>query len=116
MKRILAFGLLFMLSSVALFAAKNSYTFYLSNDVLAGTVQIPRGQCEMTWNEAPGKQVILTIKAQGKKTLTVPARMVDEKRDRPGMSTSTVDGVTHLQEIDTRNARFIIEGAANGAE
>lgn len=113
MNRILRLGLLLMLSSVAVFAAKNSYTFYLSTDVRAGDVQIPRGICEMTWAEASGSQVQLTIKTEGKRTITVPARMIEAKYHEAGTLTSVVDGVTHLQEIYTRNARFIIEGAAS---
>lgn len=113
MKKIFGLGLLLILSSVAVFAAKNSQTFYLSTDVQAGSVQLPRGICEMTWGAVSGSQVQLTIKTEGKKTITIPARIVEEKQDRIGTVLSDVNGVTHLQEIRTRNARFIIESAAN---
>ena len=64
MKRILGVALLFMLSAVAVVAAKNAQTFYLSSDVRAGSVQLPRGTCEVTWNTTSGSQVQLSIKTE----------------------------------------------------
>jgi hypothetical protein len=113
MRRILGFALLFILSSVTLMAAKNSQTFYLSSDVRAGNVQLPRGICEVTWSTPSGSRVQLTIKTDDKKTVTVPALMVEGKEDRAGVVTSVVNGVTHLVEIHTRNATFVFE---NGTE
>jgi hypothetical protein len=113
MKRILAIALLFVLSSAALMAAKNSQTFYLSSDVRAGNVQLPRGICEVTWSTSSGSQVQLTIKTEDKKTVTVPARMVEGRQSETGTLTSVVNGVTYLNELHTRNAKFIFE---NGTE
>jgi len=113
MRRILGFALLFILSSVTLMAAKNSQTFYLSSDVRAGNVQLPRGICEVTWSTTSGSRVQLTIKTDDKKTITVPALMVERKGDRAGVVTSVVNGVTYLVELHTRNAKFFFE---NGKE
>jgi hypothetical protein len=113
MRRILGVALLFMLSSVAVIAAKNSQTFYLPTDVRAGSVQLPRGICEVTWSTTSGSQVQLTIKTEDRKTLTVPARMVEGKQDRTGAVTSVVNGVTYLKEFHTNNAKFIFQ---NGIE
>src|ERR1700752_4624265 len=113
MRRIIGFALLFILSSVTLVAAKNSQTFYLSSDVRAGNVQLPRGICEVTWSAPSGSHVQLTIKTDDKRTVTVPALMVERKEDRAGMVTSVVNGVTYLIEIHTRNAKFVFE---NGTE
>ena len=113
MKRILALALLFVLSSAALIAAKNSQTFYLSSDVRAGNVQLPRGICEVTWSTSSGSQVQLTIKTEDKKTVTVPARMVEGRQSETGTLTSVANGVTYLNELHTRNAKFIFE---NGTE
>jgi len=113
MGRIPGLALLFLLSSIALLAATNSQTFYLSSDVRAGTVHLSRGICEVTWSTSTGSQVQLTIKSEDKKTVTVPARMVEGKQDRTGAVTSVVNGVTYLNELHTRNAKFILE---NGAE
>lgn len=109
MRRILGFALLFMLSSVALMAAKNSQTFYLPADVRAGSVQLPRGICEVTWNAPSGSQVQLTIKTEDQKTVTVPARIVEGKQDSTGTVTTVVNGVTYLVELRTKNAKFVLQ-------
>src|ERR1700758_3715607 len=115
MRRILGFALLFILSSVTLMAAKNSQTFYLSSDVRAGNVQLPRGICEVTWSTTSGSRVQLTIKTDDKKTVTVPALMVEEKGDRAGVVTSVVNGITYLVEFHTRDAKFIFENATKAS-
>jgi hypothetical protein len=112
MRRILGFALLFVLSSVTLMAAKNSQTFYLSSDVRAGNVQLPRGICEVTWSTTSGSRVQLTIRMDDKKTVTVPALMVEGKEDRAGVVTSVVNGVTYLVELHTRNGKFVFENGA----
>jgi len=112
MRCILGFALLFILSSVTLVAAKNSQTFYLSSEVRAGNVQLPRGICEVTWSTPSGSRVQLTIQTDDKKTVTVPALMVEGKEDRAGVVTSVVKGVTYLVELHTRNAKFVFENGA----
>jgi hypothetical protein len=57
MRRMFGFALLFILSSIPLIAAKNSQTFYLSSDVRAGNVELPRGICEVTWSTTSGSRV-----------------------------------------------------------
>ena len=82
MRRMFGFALLFISSSIPLMAAKNSQTFYLSSDVRAGNVELPRGICEVTWSTPSGSRVQLTVKTDDKKTVTVPALMVEGKDDR----------------------------------
>src|SRR5579859_4205154 len=94
MRRLLGLALLFSLSSATLLAAENSQTFYLSVDVRAGNVQLPRGICEVTWNKRSGSQVQLTIKSEDKKTVTVPVRVVEGKQVKTGVVTLVVNGVT----------------------
>jgi hypothetical protein len=113
MRRIFGLALLFIWSSVTLMAEKNSQTFYLSSDVTAGNVQLPRGICEVTWSTTSGSRVQLTIKTDDRKTVTVPALMVEGKEDRADVVTSVVKGVTYLVELRTRNAKFVFE---NGTE
>jgi len=116
MRRIFGFALLFILSSVTLMAAKNSQTFYLVSDVRAGNVQLPRGICEVTWSTTSGSRVQLTIKTDDKKTVTVPALMVGGKEGRAGVVTSVVNGVTHLVELHTRNAKFVFENSTEASK
>jgi hypothetical protein len=109
MKCILGFAVLLFLSSTALLAAKGSQTFYLSTDVRVGNDQISRGICEVTWGEASGSNVQLTIKSEDKKTITVPAHMVEQKQTKSGLTTSVVNGVTYLEELHTTKASFRIQ-------
>jgi hypothetical protein len=110
-RRTLGQALMSMLFSVTLMAATDSQTFYLASPVRAGNVQLPRGICEVTWNPASGSRVQLTIKTEDEKTITVPVRMVEGKRGRTGMVTSVLNGVTYLDELHTRNARFIFQNS-----
>ena len=116
MRRNLGFALLVILSSVTLMAAKNSQTFYLSSDVRAGNVQLPRGMCEVTWSTPSGSRVQLTIKTDDKTTVSVPALMVEGKEDRAGVVTSVVNGVTYLVELHTRNAKFVFENGTKASK
>ena len=116
MRRILGFALLFILSSVTLMAAKNSQTFYLSSDVRAGSVLLPRGICEVSWSTPSGARVQLTVKTDDKKIVTLPAVLVEGKEEKSGVVTSVVNGVTYLVELHTRNAKFIFENGAAGSK
>src|SRR5258708_23255123 len=116
MRRILGYALLLIVSSVTVMAAKNSLTFYLSSDVRAGNVHLPRGICEVTWSTTSGSRVQLTIKTDDKKPVTVPALMVEGKEDRAGVVTSVVNGVTYLVEIHTRNAKFVFENGTKASK
>ena len=48
----------------------------------------------------------LTIKTDDKKTVTVPALMVEGKEDRAGVVTSVVNGVTYLVELHTTECQI----------
>jgi len=116
MKRVFGIALLFFLSSVALMAAQNSQTFYLATGARAGSVQLPRGICEVRWSTPSGSRVKLTFKTEDEKTFEVPARVVEGKQGRTGVVTSIVDGVTYLQEFHTNSAKFIIQNKTDGAK
>ena len=113
MPRILAFAAFLLPPSVALSAvAQDAQTFYLAAAARAGKVQLPRGICQATWSHASGPQVQLRITTDDGKTITVPARMVKGRQERTGVVTSVVNGVTYLDELDTRNAKFIFQNSA----
>jgi hypothetical protein len=113
MKRILGLGILLLSCSAALLAAKNSQTFYVAEDIRAGKTLIPRGICEVTWSELTRSQVLLTIKTEDRKTITIPARMVEGRQERTGVVTSVVDGVTYLKELHTKDAKFVVQHPSN---
>ena len=66
----------------------------------------------MTWSTTSRSRVKLTIKTDDKKSVTVPARMIEGREDRTGVVTSVVNGVTYLVELHTRNAKFVFENGA----
>jgi phenolic acid decarboxylase len=114
MKRILELGLLWMLSTVPLFGAKNSQVFLLLADVRVGNVQLPKGHCSVTWSKTSGSEVQLTFKTEDKKTITISAREVEGKPNYMGVVTFVDNGITYLEELDTANARFIVQNPPNG--
>ena len=113
MKRTLELALLLMLSSVPLFAAKNSQVFLLPADVRVGNVQLPKGHCSVTWSETSGSGVQLTIKTIDKKTITIDAREVAGRPGNTGVVTFVDNGITYLEEFDTANSRFIVQNPPN---
>ena len=116
MRRMLGFAILSILISASLMAAAAAQTFYLATAARAGRVQLSRGICEVTWKAVSGSQVKLTIKTEDEKTVTVPARMVEGKQDETGVVTSVVNGVTYLQELHTKDAKFIIQNRIDGSK
>jgi hypothetical protein len=112
MKRIRRIALLFLLTSCSLplVAAKNSQGFLLGVDVRVGDLRIPQGQYSVSWTEPSGSQVQLTLKGDGKKSITMPARLIAEKHTEPGITTFDENGVTYLQDFHTTKQTFILSG------
>jgi phenolic acid decarboxylase len=109
--RIWGIALLFLLTSCSLplAAAKNSQRFVLP-DVRVGDLRIPPGQYSVTWTEPSGSQVQLTLKGDGKKSITIPARLIAEKHPEAGATTINENGVTYLQDFHTTKETFILSG------
>ena len=112
MKRILGIALLFLLTScsLSLAAAKNSQDFVLPVGVRVGDLQIPQGEYKVTWTEPSASEVQLTLKAEGKKPITIPARPIVEKNTQAGVTTFVDHGVTYLQDLHTTKETFIVSG------
>jgi hypothetical protein len=117
MKRIWGIALLFLLASFSLplVAAKNSQGFLLRVDVRVGDVLIPQGQYRATWTEPSGSQVQLTLKAGGK-SITIPARVIAEKHEDPGVTTFDEKGITYLQDLHTTTQTFILSGTPSAPQ
>ena len=116
MRRIPGFTLLSILLSATMMAAQNSQTFYLASAARAGNIQLPRGIYEVTWSAPSKSRVTLNIKTEDNKTFKILSRVVEGKQDRIGVVTSVVDGVSHLQEIHTGNAKFILQNRVKGSK
>ena len=101
--------------SLPMLAAKNSEGFLLPTDVRVGDIQIPQGQCNVTWTEPAGTRVQLTIKANSRDPITLPARMVEVKHSQSGITTFVDNGVTYLQDFHTTDHTFILIGTPHRA-
>ena len=111
MKAILRLSLILALFCLPALPARNSREFSLplTSDVRVGDTQLPKGNAHVTWTETSGSVVQLTITAQNKKTVTVPARMIEEKHRVAGSVTSLVNGIEYLKELQSTKARFVIQ-------
>jgi hypothetical protein len=96
--------------SLPLDAAKNSQGFSLPDNVRVGDLQIPQGRYEVIWVEPGGSPVQLTLKADGRKPITIPARSIAEKHSEAGVTTFVDNGVTYLQDFHTTKETFIVSG------
>jgi phenolic acid decarboxylase len=110
--RIREIALLLLLAScfVPLAAAKNSQGISLAMDARVGDLEVPRGHYNVTWTEPSGSQVELTLKADGKKPITFPARPIVENHAEVGVTTFNENGVTYLQDFHTTKQTFILSG------
>jgi hypothetical protein len=118
MKRIwrIAFLILLTACSLPLTAARNSQGFNLPVDVQVGDLRIPQGQYNVAWTEASGSRVQLTLKAEGKKPITIPARLIAEKHAEAGITTFDENGRTYLQDFHTKDQTFILSGTAGASQ
>lgn len=111
MKRIWGTPFLLLLASctLTLAAAQNSHSFALHSDVQVGDLRIAQGQYDVSW-VASGFQVRLTLKADGKKPISLRARVIAEKHNEAGVTTFAENGVTYLQDFHTTTETFILSG------
>jgi hypothetical protein len=105
-----------MCFSLPILSVKNSQEFILPTDVRIGDIQIPHGPCNVTWTEPSGSQVLLIIKTEGRKPITLPARMVEVKHPKSGITTFVDNGVTYIQDFHTSDHTFILIGTPGGAK
>jgi hypothetical protein len=96
-------------------AAKNSEVFYLPTDVSVGDIRIPQGTCNVTWTDAAGTRVQLTLQANRRYPITLPARMVEVKHSKSGITIFVDNGITYLQDFHTTDHTFILIGTPRRA-
>ena len=93
MKRIFGFALIVASLSVPALAAKNSQNVTFNDPVKVGSTQLPAGDYKVSWT-GTGTDVQVTIADKDKKTVTVPAKIVDAKNGHVAVLTNTVGGVS----------------------
>lgn len=110
MKRLFGYALMLALAAAPAFAAKNSQSLSLAQAVKVGTTEFPAGDCKVTWT-GTGDKAQVTL-AQNGKTVTVPAKVVEEKHGHTGYVVNRIDGADQLQSIQFRNVSVQLEGSA----
>jgi hypothetical protein len=109
MKRSFAYALMVTLAVAPAFAAKNSQSLNLAQAVKVGTTELPAGDVKVSWT-GTGDSVQVTI-AQNGKTITVPAKLVEEKHIRKGYIVAREAGSDQLQTIQLSNVSLQLDSA-----
>lgn len=109
MKRFSVYALMLALAAAPAFAAKNSQSLNFAAAVKVGTTEIPAGDCKVTWT-GTGDNVQVTIAENGK-TLTIPAKLVEEKHAHKGYVVNREGGVDQLETIQLSNVSLQLDSA-----
>ena len=110
MKRLFGYALILALATAPAFAAKNSQSVNFAQAVKVGSTEFPAGDCKVTWT-GTGDSVQVTLVENGK-TLTLPAKLVEEKHAHKGYIVSRESGSDQLQSIQLNNVSLQLDGAA----
>jgi hypothetical protein len=105
MKRFVGYAAILALLSAPAFAAKNSSTVIIPEAVTVGTTQLPAAQYHVSWTgTGSSAQVTLT---NGKSTVTIPAKVVDQKNPVSSVLTETKGGSNVLEGINLNNVTLV---------
>jgi len=107
MKRLFGYALMLALAAAPAFAAKNSQSVTFAQSVKVGTTEIPAGDVKVTWT-GTGDNVQVTLAESGK-SVTFPAKLVDEKHNHKGYVVSRINGTDQLQTIQLSNVSLQLE-------
>lgn len=114
MKRFLGYAAMLALVSAPAFAAKNSSTVNISEPVTVGTTQLPAAQYQVTWT-GTGSSAQVTL-ANGKSTVTIPAKVVDQKNAVNSVLTGTKGGSTVLEGINLSKVTLVFTPSPNSGQ
>jgi len=107
MKRIFGFVLASVLLSVPALAASNSQTVKFPGALQVGSAVLPAGDYKVTYT-GTGADAKVTIEKKGVPTLTVPAKVVEQKHDHVGVSTNAQGDKEILQTIFLSNVSLVL--------
>lgn len=110
MKRLFGYALMLTLVAAPSFAAKNSQSVNFATPVKVGTTELPAGDVKVSWT-GTGDNVQVTL-AQNGKTVTVPAKLVEEKHSHKGYLVNNAGGSQQLESIQLTNVSLQLQGAS----
>jgi hypothetical protein len=114
MKRLLGYAAMLALVSAPAFAAKNSDKITLSQPVTIGTTKLPAADYKVTWT-GTGSSAQVTL-ANSKSTVTLPAKVVDQKNNVNSVLTNTKDGVSILEGINLNKVTVVFTPSTNSGQ
>jgi hypothetical protein len=114
MKRFVGYAAMLALLSAPAFAAKNSETVTISQPVTVGTTQLPAAEYRVTWT-GTGSSAQVTL-ANGKSTVTIPAKIVDQKNSVSSVLTETKGGSNVLEGINLNKVTLVFASAPNSGQ
>jgi hypothetical protein len=109
MKRLFGYALILALTTAPAFAAKNSQSVNFAQAVKVGSTEFPAGDCKVSWT-GTGDSVQVTLAENGK-TVTIPAKLIEEKHAHKGYIVSRESGSDQLQSIQLSNISLQLEGS-----
>jgi len=115
MKSFLRIALIAGLAVAPAYAAKNSEVVSFSSPVKVGSTQFAPGSVTVTWT-GTGSNVQLTLVQKGASPVTIPAKLVEEKHDRPSVITDARTGVAVLETIELKHIKLSVEGATSAGQ
>jgi hypothetical protein len=107
MKRIFGFVLACAILSIPALAASNSQTVSLPHAVQVGSSQLPAGDYKVTWTGS-GDSAQVTLAKKGVQSVTVPAKVVEQKHDHTGVTTNSKGDKEVLRVIFLGNVSLIL--------
>jgi len=113
MKHAFSIALIVALLSIPAFAADNSQTVTFHDPVKVGSSQLPAGDYKISWT-GTGSSVQVTISKKGVAPVTLPAKLVEQKHNRSGVTTNAVNGSNVLQTILLSHVSLIVGGPEAG--
>jgi hypothetical protein len=114
MKRFVGYAAVLALLSAPAFAAKNSSTVIIAEPVTVGTTQLPAAEYRVTWT-ATGSTAQVTL-ASDKSTVTIPAKVVDQKNAVSSVLTQTKGGSTVLEGINLNKVTLVFTSSPNSGQ
>lgn len=113
MKRILGCALFLGLFSIPGFAASNSKSVTLPENLTVGAKQLPAGDYKVSWTGS-GSSVQVTFVQKGAYhplTETIPAKVVDVQNGHTGLTIENKNGVSMLQVIQLNKINLVLGDA-----
>ena len=109
MKRFFEAAFIVALMSIPALAASNSQTVTFADSVKVGATELPAGDYKVSWT-GTGSSVEVTIARKGAVTVTLQAKLVEQKHERSGVTTDSHSGANILQVIQLRQVSLVVEG------